>query len=164
MLKLRACGNILMGHILIATYYSFFSSLHSFPFNLQVFLGYDGYLLFRHDLLETTKINLLNCKRGKHQVHLVTINTGSFDHVMWKCASPEESTAASSLSRSDSTELQAFPLSPFPSSAARPLSIDTAEIIFPFWKRGPFPKYMSFSSGNVQHAFSSHFLVVSVLF
>lgn len=129
------------------------------------FLGCNTYLLFRGgDILETEKINLLNCRTGNHLVHLVTINTISFDHGMWKCVSPEESTTASSLSRSYYTELQPFPLSPFPSSATRPLSIDTAEIIFPFWKRGPFPKYMSFSPGNVQHVFSFYFLVVSVLF
>lgn len=156
--KLRACVNILMAIFL-------YSYLQFLLLKLLSFHFYDTYLLFRAgDILETEKLNLLNCGTGNHLVHLVTINTISFDHVMWKCVSPEESITASSLSRSYYTELQAFPLSPFPSSATRPLSIDTAEIIFPFWKRGPFPKYMSFSPGTVQHVFSFDFLVVSVLF
>lgn len=74
-------------------YYSFFLILTSYV------LVYGAYLPFRNDLLETGEIILLNCKTGKHQVHLVMINTVSFDHVMWKCVSPEEFTEASSLSR-----------------------------------------------------------------
>lgn len=155
-LRLRACVNIL-------TAISLYSDSRAF---IPAFLAYDTYLLFRGgDLLEAEKINLLNCKTGNHLVQLVTIKAVSFDHVMWKCVSPEESTAASSQSRNYYTELQAFPslsLSIFSYKAAVNWHSWNH---FPILERGgPFPKYTSFSPGNVQHAFSSYFLVVLVLF